>query len=391
MKSIYITNAKRTAIGSLLGSLGKLSASKLGEIVVKAILSESKIDVNLIDELILGQVLLGGSGQNPARQVTLNSLLPDTVSAFTVNKVCGSGLKSVCLAAASIMLEDNDLVIAGGQESMSMALHGSYIRTGAKFSDIKLLDLMLHDGLTDAFSGSIMGVTAENIARQFNISRTMQDEFAMDSQKKAAAARLAGKFKEEIVPIEITAKNQVTIFDQDESIRPDTSLETLAKLKPAFENPGSVTAGNSSTISDGAASVMVISEEMLKKHNLTPLVKIVSFASSGISPKIMGSGPISASQKALNKAGWKVNDLDLIECNEAFAASSVYVNQQMGWDVAKLNVNGGAIALGHPIGASGTRILVTLIHEMKRQKAKKGLATLCIGGGMGIAMCIENV
>lgn len=390
MKPVYITHAKRTAIGSLLGALGQIAAPKLGETVIKSILNESNVDANLIDEVILGQVLTGGAGQNPARQASINAGLPNEVSAFTINKVCGSGLKAVCLAAESIMLGNSNLVLAGGQESMSMALHGSYIRAGTKFGDAKLLDLMLYDGLIDIFSGRLMGITAENVAKAFNITREMQDDFAMNSQKKAAKAISEGIFKDEIVPVEIVQKKQVILFDQDEGVRSDTSLEILAKLKPAFDTAGTVTAGNSSTINDGAACLMLASEEMVKQYNLPILARIVSFASAGVDHSIMGIGPVPASKKALSMAGWKAEDLELVECNEAFAASSVYVNQQMGWDINKVNVNGGAIALGHPIGASGARVLVTLTHQMQKQKARKGLASLCIGGGLGIAICVEN-
>ena len=391
MKPVYITHAKRTAVGSLMGGLSTIPAHLLSEKVIKSILNESRVDPSIIDEIVLGQVLTGGSGQNPARQALIASGVPKEIPAYTVNKVCGSGLKTVGLAAESIMVGSKNLVLAGGQENMSLALHGLYIRSGTKFGDTKCIDMMLYDGLTDVFSGKLMGITAENVAKRFNITREMQDKFALLSHQKAAQAKSTGLFKDEIVPIEIVIKKQIVTIDQDEGIRPDTSMEALGKLKPAFDPNGTVTAGNSSSINDGAACLMIASEEMVKKLNLTPLVRIISFAESGVDPDIMGIGPISAANKALVRAGWKVEDLDLIECNEAFAASSVYVNLEMKWDPAKLNINGGAIALGHPIGASGARILTTLIYQMKRQKAKKAIAALCIGGGMGIAMCVENV
>ena len=370
-KAVYITHAKRTAIGSFRGSLGSIPATKLGSIVIDSILKDSKIDVNHIDEVMLGQVITGGAGQNPARQSLIGAGIPKEITGFTVNKVCGSGLKTVCLAASSIIAGDNEVLIAGGQENMSLGLHGAYIRGGHKFGDIKMMDLMEYDGLTDVFSGSLMGITAENVARQFNITREMQDEFALKSHQKAVYARAEGRFKEEIIPIEVPVKKDIIIFDQDEGIRPNTTLEALAKLRTAFDKNGSVTAGNSSSMNDAAACLMVVSEEALRKYNLTPLVRIVSYAQSGVDPNIMGTGPVPASKKALAKAGWKVEDLDIIEANEAFASQTIYVNQQMNWDLAKVNMNGGAIALGHPIGASGARILVTLIHQMKRIKAKK--------------------
>jgi len=390
-KAIYITNAKRTSIGSFMGSLSKIPAQKLGATIIGYILNENKIDPALISEVILGHVLTSGAGQNPARQAAIMAGIPKEVPGFTINKVCGSGLKSVCLAAQSILCDDNEIVISGGQENMSIGMHGTYIRAGYKLGDLKMIDLMQYDGLTDVFSGSLMGITAENISKQFNITREMQDEFALKSHQKATKAREEGYFRNEIVPIEIMNKKQTIIFDQDEGIRPDTNIDSLSKLKPAFDKNGVVTAGNSSTINDGAACLMVTSEDAIKKHNLQPLVRIVSYAQAGVDPNIMGTGPVPAAKKALAVAGWKVEDLDIIECNEAFAAQAIYVNQQMNWDLNKVNIAGGAIALGHPIGASGARILVTLIHQMKRINAKKGLATLCIGGGMGIAMCVENI
>ncbi len=385
----YIISAKRTAIGSFLGSLSQIAAPNLGSAVIRAIINDSKIDTKIIDEVILGQVITGGAGQNPARQAMINAGLDFSVAAMTINKVCGSGLKAVMLAANSIMLGHADLIIAGGQENMSLGMHGCYLRAGKKFGDEKLVDLMMYDGLTDAFSGAAMGVTAENIARKFNISREEQDQFALKSQQKASLAQKNNKFKEEIVPIEVNIKKDTKIFDQDEGIRNNSSIEELAKLKPAFDKNGVVTAGNSSTINDGAAAVLVASKQAVEKYKLEPIAKISSFAMCGVDPDIMGTGPVPAAKKALQKARWKVSDLELIEANEAFAVQALYVNHEMQWDENKVNVNGGAIALGHPIGASGARILVSLLHEMKKTSAKKALATLCIGGGMGVAMCVE--
>lgn len=390
-KIVYITHAKRTAIGTLLGSLSPVPAYKLGAAVIKLILNESGIDPKNIDEVILGHVITGGMGQNPARQALREAGIPKEIPAFTVNKVCGSGLKSVILAAQAIALGEHKLIIAGGQENMSLGLHGTYIRAGHKYGDNKMIDLTQYDGLTDAFSKEAMGITAENIAKLFNITREMQDEYALLSHQKAAIASTEGKFKEEIVALELTLKKQNIVFDQDEGIRPDTSLELLARLRPAFKADGTVTAGNASSINDGAACLLIASEEAVKEYNLTPLVRIISYASAGVDPQIMGIGPIPASKKALSLANWEHEELDLIELNEAFAAQAIYVNQQMKWDINKVNVNGGAIALGHPIGASGGRVLVSLIHEMKRRKAKKGLASMCIGGGMGIAVCVEAI
>lgn len=387
----YIILAKRTAVGTFLGSLSQISAPDLGAIVIKSILEESKLDSKVIDEVILGQVITGGSGQNPARQAVIKAGMDISVPAMTINKVCGSGLKSVMLAANSIMAGQGDLIIAGGQENMSLGMHGAYIRGGKKFGDEKLRDFMMYDGLTDVFSGVAMGITAENIAKKFNISRIQQDEFAFNSQMKAVAAQKDSKFKDEIVPVEVMVKREKKIFDTDEGVRPDTSMEALSKLKPAFDPAGTVTAGNSSAINDGAAAVLVASAAAVKKYNLKPIARIVSGGMCGVDPSIMGTGPVPASKRALSKAGWSVSDLDLIEANEAFAVQACYVNQEMKWDVNKVNVNGGAVAIGHPIGASGARILVSLLHEMQKRSARKVLATLCIGGGMGVAMCFEGV
>ena len=390
MREVFITHAKRTAVGSFLGSLSQIPAPALGASVIKAILDESKVDNKLISEVILGQVITGGSGQNPARQAAIKAGIDTSVPAVTINKVCGSGLKAVSIAANAIACKQADLIIAGGQENMSLGMHGTYIRSGKKFGDEKLIDFMMYDGLTDVFSGVAMGITAENIAKKFNISREMQDEFAVKSQAKAAAAQKNGRFKNEIVPIEIQIKKETKIFDYDEGIRGDSSLEVLSKLRPAFDPTGTVTAGNASTINDGAAAVLVASEEAVKKYNLNPIARIVSTGMSGVDPSIMGTGPVPASKLALLRAGWNIDDLDLIEANEAFAVQACYVNEQMKWDTNKVNVNGGAVAIGHPIGASGARVLVTLLHEMQKISAKKALATLCIGGGMGIAMCFEK-
>ena len=387
----YIILAKRTAVGVFLGSLSQIAAPDLGAIIIKSILEESKLDSKLIDEVILGQVITGGSGQNPARQAAIKAGMDIAVPAMTINKVCGSGLKAVMLAANSIMAGQSDLIIAGGQENMSLGMHGAYIRAGKKFGDEKLRDFMMYDGLTDVFSGLSMGITAENIAKKFNISRVQQDEFALNSQMKAVAAQKAGKFKDEIVPVEVMVKRETKMFDSDEGVRPDTSMEVLDKLKPAFDPAGTVTAGNASAINDGAAAVLVASAEAVKKYNLRPIARIVSGGMCGVDPSIMGTGPVPASKKALARAGWNVADLDLIEANEAFAVQAYYVNQEMKWDINKVNVNGGAVAIGHPIGASGARILVSLLHEMRKTSARKALATLCIGGGMGIAMCFEGV
>jgi acetyl-CoA C-acetyltransferase len=396
--NVYITYAKRTAIGSFLGGLAEISAPSLGGTLIKHLLEDNNLSPEVIDEVIFGQVLTGGVGQNPARQSAILGGVPVAVPALTINQVCGSGMKAVALAASAIKAGDGDIIIAGGQENMSRTMHGLYLRKGNRFGNTSLIDMMQHDGLTDAFSGVLMGVTAENIAKQFNISRQAQDELALSSCTKAAKAQLDGKFKAEIIPVEVqTVKGQnyqersteKLIFDQDEGIRTNTSAEKLSRLKPIFTKDGSVTAGNSSMLNDGAACLLVASELACQRYNLTPLARIASYAGCGVEPQIMGTGPVPASKMALANAGWQVRDLELVEANEAFAAQSEYVNQQMGFNPDIVNVNGGAIALGHPVGASGARIIVTLLHEMQRIKAKKGLATLCIGGGMGIAMCLE--
>ena len=392
MTQVVIAGAARSAIGSFGGSLAKLSAVDIGAQVVKGLLEKTGLDPAQVDEVILGQVLTAGCGQNPARQTVIRAGLPETVPAMTINKVCGSGLKAVHLAAQAILSGDADAVIAGGQESMSQSAHvlpGS--RDGVRMGDWKAVDTMITDGLWDAFNGYHMGITAENVAEKYQTSREEQDSFAAASQQKAAAAREAGKFVDEIIPVQIPQrKGDPVIFDQDEYIKPGTQAEKLAGLRPAFKKDGTVTAGNASGLNDGAAVLLVCSEDKAKALGLEVLAVVASHASSGVDPAIMGTGPIPASTRALEKAGWTHEELDLIEANEAFAAQAIGVNKGMGWDTAKVNVNGGAIALGHPIGASGARILVSLLHEMKRQAAKKGLATLCIGGGQGVALCVER-
>lgn len=388
---VYVTHAKRTAIGNFMGSLSTVSAVELGAHVIQELLKNSSIDPSLIGEVLLGHVITGGLGQNPARQSLIKAGIPNSVPAMTVSKVCGSGLKAIALAAQAILTKEHDIVIAGGQENMSLASHALYMRPGIKMGQANMIDMMMYDGLTDVFSNTAVGITAENIAKQFNISREMQDECAFHSQRKASAASSSGKFIDEIVPISVQKKKETILVDKDEFIKQDTTIETLSKLRPAFDKDGTVTAGNASGINDGAAAVILVSEEALKRYNLKPIARIVSYASAGVDPSIMGTGPVPASKLALKRANWNINDLDLIEANEAFAAQSVYVNQALGWDISRVNVNGGAIALGHPIGASGARIFVTLLHEMQRRRAKKALATLCIGGGMGIAMCVEGI
>lgn len=392
MTDVVIVAAQRTAVGKFNGSLAKLSAPDLGAIVVKALLEKTGIKGEQVSEVILGQVLTAGSGQNPARQTVIKAGLPQEVPALTINAVCGSGLKAVMLGYQAIVSGDAEIVIAGGQENMSASPHvllGS--RDGFRMGDAKLVDTMINDGLWDAYNNYHMGITAENVAKQYEISRTQQDEFAVASQNKAEAAQKAGKFKDEIVPVSIPQrKGDPIVFADDEFIRHGAAYDSLSGLKPAFDKAGSVTAGNASGINDGAAAVMLMSAEKAAELGLKPLAKIKSFGTSGLDPKIMGMGPVPASRKALARAGWQASDLDLLEVNEAFAAQACAVNKEMGWDTNKINVNGGAIAIGHPIGASGCRILVTLVHEMNRCDAKKGLASLCIGGGMGVALTIER-
>ena len=392
MKDVVIVAAKRTAIGKFGGSLAKVSAPELGATVIQALLAETGVVGEAVDEVILGQVLTAGAGQNPARQAVIKAGLPDSVSAMTINKVCGSGLKAVMLAAQAIACGDADIIIAGGQENMSASAHVlPNSRDGFRMGNAALIDTMINDGLWDAFNNYHMGITAENVAKKYDISRDAQDAFAFASQQKAIVAQDAGKFKDEIVAVTIPQrKGDPIVFDADEYINRKTNAESLAGLRPAFDKAGTVTAGNASGINDGAAAVMVMSADKAKELGLTPLATIQSYASAAIDPSIMGMGPVYASRKALDKAGWTAADLELMEVNEAFAAQAAAVNQEMGWNTDIINVNGGAIALGHPIGASGCRILVSLLHEMQRRDAKKGLASLCIGGGMGVALTVKR-
>jgi len=387
---IVIVNAVRTPVGTFNGALSSLSAHKLGEIVIKEIIARTKISGSDVSEVILGQILTAHAGPNPARQASLNAGLPKEVPAWGINQLCGSGLRAVCLGYQAIKNGDSSIVIAGGQESMSQAPHAVPMRTGVKMGSATLVDTMLYDALVDPFHNVHMGVTAENIAKQFGITREEQDALALGSQQKASAAIKAGKFKDEIVPVVISGRKGDITVDTDEHPKADTTSETLAKLKPAFDKSGTVTAGNASGINDGAAVVMLMTRADADKRGLKPMATIKSWAHAGVDPAIMGTGPIPASKKALAKAGWAIGDLDLIEANEAFAAQAISVNREMGWDMNKVNVNGGAIALGHPVGASGARVLTTLIYEMARRDAKKAIATLCIGGGMGVAMCVER-
>lgn len=392
-ENIVIVDAGRSAIGTFGGSLSSLSATEIGTAVLKGLLARTGIAPEQIDEVILGQVLTAGVGQNPARQTTLNAGLPHSVPAMTINKVCGSGLKAVHLAMQAIACGDADIVIAGGQESMSQSSHVlPRSRDGQRMGDWSMKDTMIVDGLWDAFNNYHMGTTAENIAQKYGFSREQQDAFAAASQQKTEAAQKAGRFQDEIIPIEIPQrKGDPKVFDADEFPRHGTTAESLGKLRPAFSRDGSVTAGNASGINDGAAMVVVMKESKAKELGLKPMARLVAFASAGVDPAIMGTGPIPASTKCLEKAGWTPADLDLIEANEAFAAQAMSVNQDMGWDLSKVNVNGGAIAIGHPIGASGARVLVTLLYEMQKRDAKKGLATLCIGGGQGVALAVERM
>ena len=390
MTNVVIVSAARTAVGSFNGAFATIPAHELGAAVIEAVVARAGIDKADVSETILGQVLTAGQGQNPARQAHIRAGLPQDSSAWSINQVCGSGLRAVALGAQHIQLGDSQIVVAGGQESMSLSPHVAHLRAGQKMGDLTFIDSMVRDGLWDAFNGYHMGQRAENVANQWQISRQMQDEFAVASQNKAEAAQKAGKFADEIIPFVVKTRKGDIVVDQDEYIRHGATLDAMAKLRPAFTKDGSVTAGNASGLNDGAAAVLLMSLEEAEKRGLTILARIASYATAGLDPAIMGAGPIHASRKALDKAGWKVGDLDLVEANEAFAAQACAVNKDMGWDPAIVNVNGGAIAIGHPIGASGARILNTLIHEMGRRGAKKGLATLCIGGGMGVAMCLEQ-
>ena len=390
MTNVVIASAARTAVGSFGGSFANTPAHDLGATMLKALVERAGVDASEVSETILGQVLTGGQGQNPARQAHINAGFPQESSAWGINQVCGSGLRAVALAAQHIQLGDAGIVAAGGQENMTLSPHVAHLRAGVKMGDVKYIDSMIRDGLWDAFNGYHMGQTAENVAEQWQISRDMQDEFAVASQNKAEAAQKAGKFADEIIPFTIKTRKGETVVDADEYIRHGATMEAMQKLRPAFAKDGSVTAANASGINDGAAGALLMSADEAEKRGIEPLARIASYATAGLDPSIMGVGPIYASRKALDKAGWSVGDLDLVEANEAFAAQACAVNKDMGWDPAIVNVNGGAIAIGHPIGASGARILNTLLFEMKRRDAKKGLATLCIGGGMGVAMCLER-
>ncbi|MBZ9845311.1 MULTISPECIES: acetyl-CoA C-acetyltransferase [unclassified Mesorhizobium] len=387
--SIVVASAARTAVGSFNGSFAATPAHELGAVVIRELLARANVEAAEVDEVILGQVLTAAQGQNPARQASINAGLPKETTAWGLNQVCGSGLRAIALGMQQIATGDAKVIVAGGQESMSMSPHAEHLRAGVKMGDYKMIDTMIKDGLWDAFNGYHMGNTAENVARQFQITRETQDEFALASQNKAEAAQKAGKFKDEIVAFTIKGKKGDTTVDQDEYIRHGATLDAMTKLKPAFDKDGTVTAANASGINDGAAGALLMTEAEAVRRGITPLVRIASWATAGVDPAIMGTGPIPASKRALEKAGWSVKDLDLVEANEAFAAQACAVNKGMGWDPSIVNVNGGAIAIGHPIGASGARVFNTLVYEMRRRGAKKGLATLCIGGGMGVAMCVE--
>lgn len=387
---IIIASAARTAVGSFCGAFANIPAHELGAAAIRAALERAGIAANEVDEVIMGQVLAAGEGQNPARQAARAAGCDDKATAFVINQLCGSGLRAVSLAMQQIQCGDADIIVAGGQESMSMAPHCAHLRNGVKMGDMKMVDTLLHDGLTDAFYGYHMGVTAENIAKQWDLSREEQDEFAVASQNKAEAAQKAGRFAEEITPFTVKTRKGEIIVDQDEFIRHGATIDSLAKLRPAFDKTGSVTAGNASGINDGAAALVLMSKQEAEKRDITPLGRIVSWATAGVDPAIMGTGPIPATRKALEKAGWTIDDLDLAEANEAFAAQSCAVVRDLGLNPDIVNVNGGAIAIGHPIGASGARVLTTLLYEMKRRNLRRGLATLCIGGGMGIALCVER-
>jgi acetyl-CoA C-acetyltransferase len=390
MSAVVIVGAARTPVGSFNGAFADVPAHQLGATAIGEALARARVEAGEVDEVVMGQVLSAGEGQNPARQAAMAAGIPSGATAWGLNQLCGSGLRAVALGMQQIAQGDARIVVAGGQESMSMAPHAAHLRSGQKMGDMKLVDTMLKDGLIDAFQGYHMGTTAENVARQFQITRDMQDEFAVASQNKAEAAQAAGRFRDEIVAFTVKGRKGDTVVSDDEYIKAGTTLEKVAKLRPAFDKEGTVTAANASGINDGAAATVLMSEEEASRRGLTPLVRIVSWATAGVDPSIMGTGPIPASRRALEKAGWSVADLDLVEANEAFAAQACAVNRELGWDPAIVNVNGGAIAIGHPIGASGARVLNTLIHEMIRREAKKGLATLCIGGGMGVAMCVER-
>jgi acetyl-CoA C-acetyltransferase len=391
MEEIFIVGAARTPIGKFGGALARMPASELGALVIRQVLQRSRVQPEQVSEVIMGQVLTAAAGQNPARQAAMRAGLPEMIPSMTINKVCGSGLKAAMLGAQSIANGDADIVVAGGQESMSLAPHAmNGSREGFRMGDAKLVDTMIVDGLWDVYNQYHMGVTAENVAKEYAVTRADQDQFALASQHKTEAAQKAGRFKDEIVPVEIASRKGTVVFADDEYPRHGATLEGLASLKPAFDKNGSVTAGNASGINDGAAAVVLCNSRKLKELGLKPLGRIKAFASAGVDPKYMGMGPVPASKRCLARAGWEPKDLELMEINEAFAAQAIAVNRQMGWDTAKVNVNGGAIALGHPIGASGARVLVTLLHEMQKRDARKGLASLCIGGGMGVALAVER-
>ncbi|MEO0791698.1 MAG: acetyl-CoA C-acetyltransferase [Pseudomonadota bacterium] len=388
--TVVIASAARTPVGSFSGALSSMPAHELGQVAIKAAIERAGVDVGDISEVIMGQILTAGAGQNPARQASIGAGIPFDAPAWGMNQLCGSGLRAVALGAQQIATGDSRVIVAGGQESMSQAPHCQHLRNGQKMGDLKFIDTMIKDGLWDAFNGYHMGTTAENVARQYQITREEQDEFAVASQNKAEAAKKSGKFKDEIVPVTVKTRKGETIVENDEYIRDGATLESMQKLRPAFSKDGSVTAGNASGINDGAAATVLMSAAEAERRGMKPMARIVSWANAGVDPSIMGTGPIPASKKALEKAGWSHEDLDLIEANEAFAAQACAVNKGLGWDTSKVNVNGGAIAIGHPIGASGARVLNTLLFEMQRRDAKKGLATLCIGGGMGVALCVER-
>ena len=390
MDDIVIVSAARTPVGSFSGALASLSAQALGAIALGAAFTRAGVEAADVDEVILGHVLSAGEGQNPARQAARAAGLPDAKTAFGINQVCGSGLRAVALAAQQIRTGESAIVAAGGMESMSLSKHAAHLRNGTKMGGLEFVDTMLKDGLWDAFHGYHMGNTAENVASKYQITREQQDAFALASQQKASAAQKAGRFADEIAPVTVKTRKGDVIVSDDEYIRHDSSIEGMARLRPAFTKDGTVTAGNASGINDGAAALVLMSASEAARRGLTPLARIASFATAGVDPAVMGTGPIPATRRALERAGWKADDLDLMEANEAFAAQALAVNKDLGWDTSKVNVNGGAIAIGHPIGASGARVLVTLLHEMGKRDAKKGLATLCIGGGMGVAMCVER-
>ena len=390
MEDIVIVSATRTPVGSFNGALGSLSAHQLGTVALQAAISRAKLEGADVDEVILGQVLSAGEGQNPARQAARAAGIPDAKTAFGINQVCGSGLRAVALAAQQIHTGESSIVAAGGMESMSMSRHAAHLRNGQKMGGLEFVDTMLKDGLWDAFHGYHMGNTAENVATKYQITREQQDQFALGSQQKASAAQKSGRFKDEITPVTVKGRKGDVVVADDEYIRHDASMDTMARLRPAFTKDGTVTAGNASGLNDGAAALVLMTAAEAAKRGLTPLARVAAFATAGVDPAVMGTGPIPATRKVLSRTGWKTDDLDLIEANEAFAAQALAVNKDLAWDTAKVNVNGGAIAIGHPIGASGARVLVTLLHEMGKRNAKKGLATLCIGGGMGVAMCLER-